>query len=133
MDESVFTRIIKGEIPCHKIYEDDRVISFLSINPFSRGHTLVIPKNQVDQIWDLDDEDYQYLMSVVKKLGMHIRSTLGCERVGIAVKGFEVPHVHVHLVPLASSGSGVSLDQSNVPRADDAELAQIADELKFND
>ena len=93
----------------------------------------MVPKRQVDQIWDLDDDEYQYLMSVVKKLGVHIREKLGCERVGIAVKGFEVPHVHVHLVPIMNRGSGVSLDQADVPQADSSDLAQIASELKYND
>jgi histidine triad (HIT) family protein len=100
MEESIFTKIIKGEIPCHKVYEDDRVIAFLDIHPINPGHTLVVPKKQIDHIWDLDDDDYHYLWSVTKHLGEHIKSKLDAPRVGLLVDGYGVPHVHVHIVPL---------------------------------
>lgn len=130
MEDSIFTKIIKGEIPCHKIYEDERTIAFLTIQPFAPAHTLVVPKKQVDQIWDLDDDEYQNLMSVVKKVGLHLRKVSGKDRVGVTVKGFDVPHVHVHLVPM-SRGEGVSLDQNNLPMADDAALAAIAEKYRL--
>lgn len=130
MEDSIFTKIIKGEIPCHKIYEDERTIAFLTIQPFAPAHTLVVPKKQVDQIWDLDDDEYQNLMGVVKKVGLHLRKVSGKDRVGVTVKGFDVPHVHVHLVPM-SRGEGVSLDQNNLPMADDAALAAIAEKYRL--
>lgn len=131
MQDSIFTKIIKGEIPCHRIYEDDQVIAFLSINPFAPGHTLVVPKQQIDQLWDLDEDEYAYLMDTVRKIGRHLRTASGKDRVGIAVKGFEVPHVHVHLVPL-SRGEGVSLDVANASQAPADELAKVAEKLRFS-
>lgn len=130
-EDSIFTKIIKGEIPSHKIYEDDRHLAFLTIQPFAPGHTLVVPKKQIDQIWDMTEEDYDDLMRVVYKLGLHIRSTLGKQRVGIAVKGFEVPHVHVHLVPM-SRGEHVSLDVNGAPVAADDDLSNMAQKLRLS-
>jgi histidine triad (HIT) family protein len=100
MSDSIFTRIIKGEIPCHKVYEDERVIAFLDIDPLTPGHTLVVPKRQIDRLWDLDDGLYAYLMSVVKRVAERQRQVLKPKRVGMAVEGFAVPHVHVHVFPL---------------------------------
>lgn len=99
-EPSIFTRIISGEIPSHKIYEDDKVIAFLEMHPINDGHTLVVPKKQVDHIWDLDDETYAYLWSVAKKIGIHMKQVMGSPRVGVVVEGFGVPHVHIHLIPI---------------------------------
>jgi histidine triad (HIT) family protein len=110
MEDSIFTRIIKGEIPCHKIYEDDTVLAFLDIHPITPGHMLVIPKKQVEFVWDLDDETYQHLMAVVKKLGRHAREVLKTEFVGVQVIGVDVPHAHIHVIPF----NDVS-DYHNVP------------------
>lgn len=96
---SIFTKIIKGEIPCYKIYEDDKTIAFLDIHPESKGHTLVIPKNEVDKIYELPDEDYNALMSTVKKLSKHLEEKLNA-RILWKVVGTDVPHAHVHLMPL---------------------------------
>ncbi len=87
MEDSLFTKIIKGEIPCHKVYEDDRVIAFLDIHPINPGHTLVVPKKQVDHLWDLDDDEYHYLWSVAKHIATHIQRTLSPPRVGVVVEG----------------------------------------------
>ena len=95
---SIFTKIINGEIPCYKIYEDDKTLAFLDINPESKGHTLVVPKNEVDKIYELPDEDYQALMDTVKKLSIHMEQTLG-QRTLWKVIGTDVPHAHVHLLP----------------------------------
>ncbi len=100
MEDSVFTKIIRGEIPCHKVYEDDHVIAFLDVHPLAQGHTLVVPKQQIDHLWDLDDETYEYLWRVTKRLGAHIKDVLQPVRVGVVVEGFGVPHVHIHLVPI---------------------------------
>ena len=95
---SIFTKIINGEIPCYKIYEDDKTMAFLDINPESKGHTLVVPKNEVDKIYDLPDEDYQALMATVKKLSRNMEEKLG-QRTLWKVIGTDVPHAHVHLLP----------------------------------
>lgn len=100
MEDSIFTKIIKGEIPCHKIYEDENTIAFLDVHPQTEGHTLVVPKRQIEDIWDMDADDYEVLWSVVYKLGPHIRDVIGSKRVGVVVAGFGVPHVHVHLIPI---------------------------------
>jgi len=97
---TIFTRIIKGEIPSYKIAEDDNFFAFLDISPNARGHALCIPKKEVDKIFDLDDETYTGLMQFSKKVAHAIRSVVPCKRVGMAVVGLEVPHVHVHLIPL---------------------------------
>jgi histidine triad (HIT) family protein len=96
---SIFTKIINGEIPSYKIYEDDKTIAFLDIHPESKGHTLVIPKNEVDKIYELPDEDYLALMNTVKKLSRHLEKQLGA-RILWKVVGTDVPHAHVHLMPL---------------------------------
>lgn len=95
---SVFTQIIKGEIPSYKIYEDDKTVAFLDIHPETRGHTLVTPKLEVDKIYELPDEDYQALMTSVKKLSAHLEKVLGSRTVWKVV-GTDVPHAHVHLYP----------------------------------
>lgn len=99
MADSIFTQIIKGEVPANKIYEDDLTLAFLNIYPDRPGHTLVIPKKQVDHLWDLPDEDYQAVMSTAKKVAQRMRQVLKPERVGVKVIGEEVPHAHVHLIP----------------------------------
>jgi len=95
---SIFTKIIQGEIPCYKIYEDDKTLAFLDIHPESKGHTLVIPKKEVDKIYDLEDEDYEALMSTVKKLSKHMEQKLGARTLWKVI-GTDVPHAHVHLLP----------------------------------
>lgn len=96
---SVFTKIIRGEIPCYKIYEDDKVFAFLDIHPESKGHTLVVPKLEVDKIYELPDEDYVALMLAVKKLSAKMEEVFGM-RTLLKVVGTDVPHAHVHLMPL---------------------------------
>ncbi|MFK7811175.1 MAG: HIT family protein [Maribacter sp.] len=98
---SIFTKIINGEIPCYKIAEDENFFAFLDINPNSKGHTLCIPKKEVDKIMDLDEETYMGLMGFSRKVAKAIEVAIDCERVGITVIGLEVPHAHVHLIPLS--------------------------------
>lgn len=97
---SIFTKIINGELPCYKIVEDDHFIAFLDIDPNVKGHTLCVPKKEVDKLLDLDEETYLGLMQFARKVGLAIQKTLVCNRVGMSVIGLEVPHVHVHLIPL---------------------------------
>ena len=95
---SIFTKIIRGDIPCYKIYEDDKTIAFLDIHPETKGHTLVIPKKEIDKIYDLPDEDYLALMQTVKKLSKHYEKKLGVRTLWKVI-GTDVPHAHVHLLP----------------------------------
>lgn len=97
---SVFTKIINGEIPCHKIAETDLFLAFLDIRPLAAGHTLVIPKEEVDYIFDLDDYLLSSLMLFAKKVSKAVEAAIPCKRIGLAVVGLEVPHVHIHLVPI---------------------------------
>jgi len=99
MEESIFTKIVRGEIPCHKVHEDERTLAFLDIHPIHSGHVLVIPKIQVDHLWDLSDEDYAAVMETSKQVANRIREVLKPARVGVHVMGMEVPHAHVHVFP----------------------------------
>lgn len=97
---SIFSKIVSGDIPCYKIAEDSRFFAFLDINPLAEGHTLVIPKQETDYLFDLDDELYKGLFLFSKKIAFAIKKTIPCKKVGIAVVGLEVAHAHIHLVPL---------------------------------
>ena len=101
---SVFTRIVKGEIPSYKIAETADCYAFLDISPLAMGHTLVIPKKEVDYLFDLDDDLFQSLQLFAKRVSMAIKEVVTCERIGVAVIGLEVPHAHIHLVPINSIG-----------------------------
>jgi len=103
MKDSIFTKIIKGEIPCDKVYEDAKTMAFLTIQPWYPGHTLVVPKLQVDRFDDLPPEEYQALFDTVQKVSRHLRETLVTQRVIMQVFGFDVPHVHIHLMPANES------------------------------
>ena len=97
---SIFTKIIQGEIPSYRVAEDDNYFAFLDINPNAKGHTLVIPKKEVNKIFDLDKETYNGLMSFSYRVAKALEKTIPCERIGMSVIGLEVPHVHVHLIPI---------------------------------
>jgi histidine triad (HIT) family protein len=97
---SIFTKIINGEIPCYKIAEDDNFLAFLDVNPNAKGHTLCVPKQEVDKIFDIEDDLYLGLMKFSKKVAIALEKTVPCKRIGMAVIGLEVPHAHVHLIPL---------------------------------
>jgi histidine triad (HIT) family protein len=99
---TIFTRIIRGEIPCYKIAEDDNYFAFLDINPLMEGHTLVVPKKETDYLFDLDDDQLSGLILFSKKVAEAIRSAIPCNRIGVAILGLEVPHAHIHLVPMNS-------------------------------
>jgi histidine triad (HIT) family protein len=126
---SIFTKIINGEIPCHKVYEDDKTLAFLTINPIHPGHALVIPKTEVDHLWDLSDDDYQAVMTTVKKVGHRMREVLKPNRVGVHVAGTEVPHAHVHVFPFQEDADFWDKPQSGDP--DHAALAEMAKKLAF--
>ena len=100
MEDSIFTKIIRGEVPSYKIYEDEKVYAMLDIEPLSDGHVLVFPKAQVDLLWDLSDDEYEYLWRISKKIAREMQEVFQPERVGVVIEGFGVPHAHIHLVPL---------------------------------
>lgn len=102
---SIFTKIVQGEIPCYKIYEDEKTLAFLDIAPEAEGHTLVIPKLEVDKVYDLPDEDYRAVMDTVKKLAKHYEKVLG-QRMQIKIVGIDVPHAHVHVLPANENWAG---------------------------
>lgn len=131
MQDSVFTKIIKGELPSHKVYEDEQTLAFLTIQPVREGHTLVITKVQVDQYIDVPDEDYEAVWRTVKKVAARIREVTGKERVGIVVKGIDVPHFHVHLIPFDVGESLGEGDAQEMPSQE--ELAVVAEKLRIND
>lgn len=99
---SVFTRIVKGEIPRYKVAEDDRYFAFLDINPLAKGHTLVIPKEETDNIFDLDDRTLADMMVFAKRIARKIQANIACKKVAVVVLGLEVPHAHIHLIPINS-------------------------------
>ena len=130
MSDSIFTKIIKGEIPCYKIAEDDRFIAFLDVFPIKKGHTLVVPKVQIDYLFDLDDSLLSDLMIFAKKVAQKLQSAISCERIGIAVIGLEVPHAHIHLVPLDTVGD-IDFSQPKL-QLSAKEMTEIADSIRIN-
>jgi histidine triad (HIT) family protein len=127
---SIFSKIINGEIPCYKVTENDRFLAFLDINPLAKGHTLVIPKIEVDYIFDLDDDLLADMILFAKKIAKAIDKSVVCKKVGIAVIGLEVPHAHIHLVPLNNIGD---LNFSNPKlKLSQEELISIAQSIEAN-
>lgn len=124
---SIFTKIINGEIPCYKIAEDDDFFAFLDINPNAKGHTLCIPKKETDKIMDLDEATYMGLMAFSRKVGLAIEAAIDCKRVGLTVIGLEVPHAHVHLIPL--NGMGDATFQNKVSLSEE-EFEKIAEKIR---
>ena len=126
---SIFTKILRGELPCYKIDENDDCFAFLDINPNSRGHTLCILKKEIDYIFDLSSEDYQKLMNFSRKIAIALKKSVNCKRIALSVVGLEVPHVHVHLIPLESM-SDMNFDRSI--KLDDNEFKSLAEKIKSN-
>ena len=134
MNDSIFTKIIKGEIPSHKIYEDEQTLAFLDIHPAAEGHTLVIPKQRVEFIWDLPEADYQALMATVQKVGVHLRDVTGKKHVGTMVVGTDVPHAHVHIVPFETVRdikAVVTMEGREDTEPNHAKLAEFAKKAAF--
>ena len=125
---SLFTKIILGEIPCHKVAENTKHFAFMEISPLKKGHVLVIPKSEVDYIFDLEDAALSELMVITKKIARAIKKAVSCEKVAILVYGLEVRHAHIHLVPV--TGEPGELNFSNKKRASDEGLATTAAEIR---
>ena len=126
---TLFTKIINGEIPAYKVAEDDRFLAFLDIRPNTKGHTLCIPKEEVNKIFDLDEETYMGLMAFSRKVAKGLEKAISCKRVGMAVVGLEVPHVHVHLIPLNNMGD---MNFANSVPFSQEVFEQIAKDIKTN-
>ena len=124
---SIFSRIVAGDIPCHKIAEDDRFLAFLDIQPLAEGHTLVIPKVEVDRYFDLPDDLLRDINVFARDVALKLERAIPCQRVGVAVIGLEVPHAHVHLVPVTGEGD---LTFANAKPADPADLQVLAEAIR---
>lgn len=132
MEDSIFTKIIKGEIPCHKVYEDDATLAFMDIHPVGEGHVLVVPKTQAEFIWDLPEADYQALMATVQKVGQRLRDVIAAPYVGVSVIGVDVPHAHVHVVPFTEPAElKRTFDGAGSGEPDHEALAALAERLRF--
>jgi len=127
---TIFTKIINGEIPCHKIDEDDRYFAFLDINPLAEGHTLVVPKQETNYIFDLEDDVLAGLNIFAKKIAKAIDKSIDCKRVGVAVIGLEVPHTHIHLIPI-NNISDINFANPKL-KLSEQQLKSIAEKIKSN-
>jgi len=125
---SIFSKIVSGDIPAFKLAEDENYVAFLDIFPLAKGHVLVIPKKETDYIFDLDSEEYLGLFSFAKKVAKAMDKTISCERIGVAVIGLEVPHAHIHLVPLHDV-SDINFERPKL-KFPDSEMKEIADLIK---
>lgn len=124
---SIFTKIINGEIPCYKIAEDEENFAFLDINPNAKGHTLCVPKKEVDKILDMEKEAYMSLMAFSRKVGKAVEQSMDCKRVGMTVIGLEVPHVHVHLIPLTNMADATFQKKESLEKE---EFEAIAEKIR---
>jgi len=121
---SIFTKIINGEIPCYKVAETEDFLAFLDINPNAKGHTLCIPKVEVDKLFDMDEDSYNNLMQFSRKVAIAIEKVIPCKRVGMTVIGLEVPHTHVHLIPLNSMEDARFLNKEDLTKAEFQDTAK---------
>lgn len=128
--DSVFSKIVRGEIPCHKVYEDELTVAFLDIHPVQPGHTLVISKQQIEFVWDLDDVTYQAVMDTSRKVAQRLKEVMGTPFIGEEVVGVDVPHAHVHLIPFSRAEEFRRVPDMNA-EPDHAVLANLADKLAF--
>ena len=126
---SIFTKIIKGELPAYKVAEDEDFLAFLDISPNAKGHTLCIPKQEVDKVFDLDEDTYHKLMEFSRKVAIALEKVVPCKRVGMAVVGLEVPHVHVHLIPLNAM---TDMDFSRKMTLAEEEFLEVQEAIKAN-
>ncbi|MEI7521942.1 MAG: HIT domain-containing protein [Candidatus Saccharibacteria bacterium] len=130
MEDSVFTRIIRGELPSHKVYEDNKTMVIVPLHPIAKGHLLVIPKMQVDQFYELPEDDYAALWSTVKKTSQKLKQTLNTKRVGLKVIGLDIPHAHIHVIAFDELDE-YNQTENSTTEPDHTALASIAETLKF--
>tara|TARA_Y100000766_G_C18854819_1_gene580158 strand:- start:195 stop:593 length:399 start_codon:yes stop_codon:yes gene_type:complete len=127
--DSVFTKIINKEFSCHLVAEDQYTIAFMDINPIQKGHVLVVPKKQVDYLFDLDKDEYHNLWGFVQTVAQGLKKSINCSRIGVSVVGFEVPHAHIHLIPINSIQD---MNFSNRFNTNDIELSQLSKDISKN-
>ncbi len=125
---TIFTKIVNGEIPCYKLAESDKYFAFLDINPLAKGHTLVIPKQETDYIFDLEDDTLADMMIFAKRVARAIEKVVNCNRVGLAVLGLEVPHAHIHLVPI-NSEADISFSKARIKMSEE-EFSMLAEDIR---
>lgn len=125
---SIFTKIVNGEIPCHKIAETDKFLAFLDVFPLVRGHVLVIPKKEIDYIFDIDDAELSEMIIFSKKVAKALKLTVSCKRIGVAVIGLEVPHTHIHLVPI-NTADDINFTRPKLNISQE-ELAEISEKIR---
>jgi len=126
---TIFTKIVNGEIPSYKIAENEKFFAFLDINPLVKGHTLVIPKQETDYIFDIDDATLAEMMIFAKKVGKAIENAIPCKRIGITIMGLEVPHAHIHLIPMISGMSDMNFTNPKLKLSKE-EFQEIAEKIK---
>lgn len=127
---TIFSKIINGEIPCYKVAENDKFFAFLDINPVNMGHTLVVPKKETDYIFDIDDSDLAEMIVFAKKIAKAMKAAIPCRKIGVTVLGLEVPHAHIHLVPLVQEGD---MDfKHKISNPDPGEMAALAEKIASN-
>ncbi len=127
---TIFSKIIAGEIPCYKIAENDKFFAFMDINPVNWGHTLVVPKKETDYIFDIDDEDLGEMMVFAKRVAKAIKKAIPCRKIGVTVLGLEVPHAHIHLVPLQQEGD---MDfHKKISNPDPAKMQELCEAISSN-
>lgn len=127
---TIFSKIINGEIPCYKVAENDKFFAFLDINPVNMGHTLVVPKKETDYIFDIDDADLAEMIVFAKKIAKAMKAAIPCRKIGVTVLGLEVPHAHIHLVPLVQEGD---MDfKHKISNPDPGEMAALAEKIASN-
>lgn len=131
MQDSIFTKVIKGEIPCHKVYEDERVLAFLDIHPIQPGHVLVVPKNQVDHFDEMEAADYDAVFSAVKRIAQRVKEVMGAQRACVRIEGFDVPHAHIHVYSCNSAQDFYGKPNRAAEEPDHVALAEIAQKLAF--
>jgi len=127
--KTIFSRIINKEIPCHLILEDENTIAFMDINPIAIGHVLVVPKIEIDYLFDMEQNSYDLLWAFSKKIALALKKTIECKRIGVSVVGLEVPHVHIHLIPIKSIND---MDFKNKINMSNVDLSEIAKKINFN-
>ena len=126
---SIFTKIVNGEIPAYKIAEDENFLAFLDVNPNTKGHTLCIPKQEINKIFDIEDDLYLGLMAFAKKIAIALEKTISCKRIGMTVIGLEVPHAHIHLIPL-NEMDDMRFEKKVI--SSKKELEELAEKIKGN-
>ena len=127
---TIFSKILRGEIPCHKILENNDYLAFLDLRPVNRGHTLVIPKKEVDYIFDLDENLLAGILPFAKKVAAAIKKTVPCKKIGVMVAGLEVPHAHIHLIPILNSVHELAF--ANAKTASSEELTELCKQIRSN-